>query len=173
MSFRQNVFWYVLMIVLTILILSILSIAVFAPKPEPITIGKAEVLPLADVSAVTAITPPAQESSLVKSFIDVSNKIGKYQKLIGWIYIENQQTKNQKVYVSLEKPDGAVVYYSTMPMERPDVGAYFKNPLYNSSGFSAFIPLKDGIDINAYTIRFVVKNNNGTYKSPVRKANRG
>jgi hypothetical protein len=43
-----------------------------------------------------------------------------------------------------------------MPIERPDLVTGFKNPLYNTAGFSALIPLTDGIDINACTIRFVV-----------------
>lgn len=172
MLFRHNVFWSALIAVFAILILLILGLAVCAPKPEPITMGPAAVLPVAGLSPVAAMTPPAEESRAVKSAIETSYRIGKYYKLIGWVYIENQQTAGQEAYVQLEKPDGTVVHYATMPMERPDVGITFKNPLYNTSGFSALIPLKDGFDINAYKIRFVVKNDNGIYKGPLWKAGR-
>lgn len=170
MPSRDNVFWNAFLIVLVVLIMAILGMAVFAPKPEPITIGKATILPLTGISTVTVITPPARESPLVKFNIDVSNRIGKYRKMAGWLYIENQQTKGQEVYVQFENLNGAVVQYSTRPMERPDVGTAFKNPLYNASGFHALIPLKDGLDINACPTRFVVENLNGTYKSPIWKA---
>jgi hypothetical protein len=163
-------FWNVFLIVLVILILSILGITLFALKPEPVTIGKATVLPLTGISTVTGIMPPDKKSPEVRFNIDVSHRIGKYQKMTGWLFVKNQQTKGQEVYVQFEKPEGTVVHYSTMPMKRPDVVSAFKNPLYNSSGFSALILLEDGLDINAYTTRFVVKNQSGTYKSPIWKA---
>ena len=172
MLFRHNAFWSVLISVFAILTLLILGLAVGAPKPEPITLGAATVLPVTGVSTVAAITAPAEESRAVKSAIETSYRIGKYYKLIGWVYIENQQTAGQEAYVQLEKPDGTVVHYATMPMERPDVGITFKNPLYNTSGFSALIPLKDGFDINVCKIRLAVKNDKGAYKSPVWKAGR-
>jgi hypothetical protein len=114
------------------------------------------------------------ESRAVNFYVDTNEdrnegKYG-YHYLSGWIYVNDQETRGQEVYVQFEKPDGTIVHYSTMPMERPDVGTTFKNPLYNNSGFSASIPLKDGLDINACTIRFVVSNRNGTYKSPIWKA---
>lgn len=117
------------------------------------------------------ITIPKVESQAVKFLVDQTGVRGKgisaYRYITGWIYVADQQTKGQKVYVQFEKPDGTVVHYSTMSLERPDVGTYFKNQLYNSSGFSAIIPLNDDIDINDCTIRFVVKNKKGTYKSPI------
>jgi len=73
MSFRRAVFWSVVAAVEAILILWILSLAVFTPKPEPIALGKAEVLPLTGVSTVAAITPPAQESPVVKIGINAGH----------------------------------------------------------------------------------------------------
>ena len=62
MLLRHKVFWGVLIIVFAALILLILSIAVFEPKPEPISLGKTTVLPLPPISTVAAITAPAQET---------------------------------------------------------------------------------------------------------------
>ena len=88
-----------------------------------------------------------------------------YRYLSGWIYVSGQETRGQKVFIQFEKPDGTVVRHPTMPEERPDVGAFIKNALYDASGFSALIPLKNGSDITACTIRFVVENKNGRYVS--------
>jgi len=170
MLFRHKVLWSVLIIVFAALIFLILSLSVCAPESKPITLGAATVLPPPGISIVAAITSPAKESAEVKRAFDESYKIGKYQKLAGWVFIENQETKGQEAYVQLEKPDGTVAHYATMPVERPDVGIVFKNSLYNTSGFSALIPLKDGFDINLCKMRIVVKNKNGTYKSPIWEA---
>jgi len=165
MKFRPNVFWNVFLIFLAILLVLMLSSVIFAQKSEPIANGKEMRFHLAGLSIVVEITPPAQESSRVKFYIDANNRIDKCQRISGWIYVEKQETKGQEVYVQFEKPDGMVEHYSTMRNERPDVGAYFKNELYNASGFSASIPLKDGLAIDACTIRFVVKNRNGMFLS--------
>jgi hypothetical protein len=53
-------------------------------------------LTLTDLSTIASITPPAQESPVVKIAIDANHIIGKYQKIMGWLYIENEQIKGQK-----------------------------------------------------------------------------
>ncbi len=165
MSFRHNVFWSVLAVAEVIIILFILGLVVFASKPEPISLSKAEMLPPTDVSTVAAITAPTQESLGVKIYIDAIYRIGKYQRILGWLFVENQEARGQEVYVQFEKPDGTVVHYTTFPVERPEVGIVFKNPLYNASGFAALIPLTDKIDVDACAVCLVVKNESGTHKS--------
>ena len=129
------------------------------------------------ISSRSSITTPEVESQTVKYFVDKSDVrekgISAYRYISGWVYVADQQTKGQEVYVQFVKPDGTVVHYSTMTVARPDVGAYFKNSLYDASGFIALIPLKDGSDINSCTIMFVVKNKKGIYKSPIWQAGRG
>gem|GEM_PF-1595456 len=164
--YKHNVFCSVSLIVLSILAVHFPDSAMFAREPEPAVGDKKTTFPF---SIVAAITSPAQESRTVKVNVDVNEerKEGKksYHNLIGWVFVKDQETRGQKVYVQLEKPDGKVVHYSTIPMERPEVGPAYKNPFYNHSGFYAKIPLKDGLDIDVCTIRFVVKNRNGIYKS--------
>jgi hypothetical protein len=94
---------------------------------------------------------------------------GDYYNLSGWVFVEQQETRGQKVYVRIERPNGTVVHYSSIPVERPDIEAHFKNELYKASGFNAKIPLKDIPDIDACNIRFVVTNQSGKYKSQVWK----
>ncbi len=94
MSFRQNAFWIALTIVFAGLTLWILGLAVFAPKPEPLSMGREEVLPPPQaISTIAAIWPPGKESPAVKSFIDAGSLIGKYQKIKGWVYVAGQQTR--------------------------------------------------------------------------------
>ena len=97
-------------------------------------------------------------------------KIKAYYKIVGWVYVENHDTRGQEAFIQLEKPNGDIIHYPTMPKERPDVGKQRKNKLYNASGFSASIPLNEGLDVGAFTIRLLVKNERGTYKSPAWRA---
>jgi hypothetical protein len=113
------------------------------------------------------------ESSGVNFVVDRSEKRqeGKsaFHYLSGWIYVNDHETKEQEVYVQLEKPDGTIVYYLSKPMDRFDVGTYFDNEQYNSSGFYVSIPLTDGLDVESCTIRFIVKNKDGSFLSPIWK----
>ena len=166
MSFRHTVFWSALILVFAVLILLILGLAVVSPKTETITIGTAAVLPPpAGISTIAALTLPGQDNPSVKGAIDTTYTMSEYQKIAGWVFVENQETWGQEVYVQFNKPDGTVAQYPALPAERPDIGAAHNNPLYNASGFSALIPLKDGLDINSCTISFGVKNSTGIYKS--------
>ncbi|MBN1364256.1 MAG: hypothetical protein JW976_05555, partial [Syntrophaceae bacterium] len=122
MSFRDRYFCRVLLIVLAILFVWMPNSAKSAQKPDANASDKETGFSLADLSIGVAITSPPQESSGVKFYIDACNRIDAFQRISGWVYVEKQQTRGQKVYVQLEKPDGTVVHYSTMPVERPDVG---------------------------------------------------
>ena len=137
---------------------------------EPAPGGTEAKISLAERSRAVAMTSPAEESSRVKFYVDQSERIAGFQRLFGWLYVATQQAQGQRVYCQLEKPDGAVVHFSTTPVERADVARHFNNPLYRASGFKALIPLTEDLDFDACTIRFVVQNNNGIWKSPVWQA---
>jgi hypothetical protein len=156
-----------LLILIVVLISTMRSSVLFANELKSATNGKKVDIPLDSISRIVTIIPPVQESSLVKFNIDECNRNGKFQRISGWVIVEKKQTKGQRIYVQLEKPDGVIVHYSTIPIERPDVGNFFKNPLYNASGFSAVLPLKAGLNSEACTIKFVVKNKHGVFKSKV------
>ena len=173
MQLRAAFVWRISILIFALLILWMLSLAVYTPHSEPITIGATAPPPPAGISVVVEITPSDQESPLVKSYFEECCKIGSYQKIKGWVYVENQETMGQEVCVQLKKKDGSAVHYSTMLIERRDVGIHFKNPQYNSSGFSALIPLKNSLDIDSCTIRLVVKNKNGIYTGKIWQARRG
>lgn len=164
-----NVFCSISLIVLTGMVVLMPGITMFAQEPEKSVGGKAPVFPRVELSRVVSIVPPAQQSPLVKFYVDTyeERKAGKNSchYLAGWIYVKDQETSGQEVYIQLERPDGTIVNYSTIPMKRPDVGDSFNNLLYDAAGFSASIPLKDGLDIEACRIWFVVKNRVGIHKS--------
>ncbi len=170
MPSRHSVFWTALAVAETAIIMLVLCLDVFPLKREPIILGKAELPPPKDISTFTGYAFLFQESHEAKIAIDAFYRVGNYQKILGWVFIENEETKGQKVYVQLEKPDGTVVNYTTFPVERPDVGTYFKNALYNTAGFAALIPLADQIEVDACAFCLVVKNESGTYKSAPWKA---
>lgn len=167
MSYKHKVRCSVSLILLTILAVLIPGSAIFAKKPEPTIGGKKTASPF---SIVVAVIPPTQDSPEVNFSVDISEerKEGKfgYHYLAGWIYVNDQETRGQEVYVQLERPDGTVAHYSTMPIERPDVVNAFKNQLYYISGFRSKIPLKDELDIDVCTIRLVVKIKKGIFLSP-------
>ncbi len=121
--------------------------------------------PFAGISLASAIDPPSEESKKLNVHIDSSRKLGQYLAIKGWAYADGQETMGQKIYIQLDLPDGKAVHYSTLPVRRTDVGDHFQNSLYNESGFIALIPLTDGMDADPRTIRIVVKNRTGMYKS--------
>jgi len=158
--FRLSISCSVSLIVLAVLAMVMTGSAMFAQELEPTTCSKVNIYD--DFRA--------RESHAIRFFMNLGEgrKAGKYRyhNFSGWIYVNNQDSKGQEVYIQLKKPDGIFEHYLTVPMERPDVGTGFSNPIYNHSGFSASIPLKDGLDIDACKIRLVVKNKNGIFKSP-------
>ena len=166
MPAKPGIFWSVVAAVEAILILGIFGLAVFRPKSEPITLGKAEVLPLKKRSYVAAITPPARESRDLRARLDSRRRIGKFLEIRGWAYIEDQPTSGQKVFVRFEKPNGTAVHYKTAPEERREVANRLKNPLYGDCGFIALIPRAAGLDAENSPLRLVVQNERGTYLSP-------
>jgi hypothetical protein len=124
---------------------------------------KIDLLPSVFIGTVALIAPPFLESKEIRKAINVGLKSGKYQKISGWAYVINHESRGQKVYVQFEKPDGTFVHYITFPVERPDVGKYFKNALYNYSGFITWIPLKDVPDIDSCNIRLILDCQNGNF----------
>ncbi len=150
---------------LSILILMIMNGAMFAVDSAA-TGGREEMaVSRSDPSVAISIVPPTEESQQVIFDVNAIYRIKAYQKIIGWVFVENQETRGQKVFIQLEKPNGDIIHYPTVPKERLDVGKQLKNKLYNASGFSASIPLNDGVDVDACTIRLVVKTMKGIYKS--------
>jgi len=170
MSSRHKTFCSVLQIFLVVLSMLIAGSVIFAQEPETANNGKEKSFP---ISTAVAMIPPVQESLIVTFGAGTGEErkegTSSYYYLYGWAFINDQETIGQKVYVQFEKPDGTIVHYSTMPCERADIRDYFKNELYYASGFNAKIPLKNISDIDACTIRFIVKNKSGTYKSGVWK----
>ena len=162
----DKVFWTLLALVLASLNLLVLGVVVLAPAPEPLVISGARVPPPANRGVVSAVVCPTQESLAVKVAVDPSHQIGKYQMISGWIFVDDQPTQDQEVYVQFEKPDGELVCYSTAAEARPDVGEAFANPLYKASGFNVAIPLADSVSLENCSVWFVVKNKGGVYKSP-------
>ena len=161
-----KVFWTLLALVLAGLNLLVLGVVVMAPAPEPLVISGARVPPPANLGVVSAVVCPTRESLAVKVAVDPSHQIGKYQMISGWIFVDNQPTQDQEVYIQFEKPDGELVCYSTAAEARPDVGEAFANPLYKASGFNVAIPLADSVSLENCSVWFVVKNKGGIFKSP-------
>jgi len=87
--------------------------------------------------------------------------------LTGWVYVREKETQGQEVYVQFEKPDGSVSRFLTAPSRRLDVGKGFGNPLYNHAGFAAALFLPASLNIGDCTIRLLVRNGSGTFKSAV------
>ncbi len=85
--------------------------------------------------------------------------------LSGWAYVREKETQGQEVYVQFEKPDGSVSRYLTTAMERRGIGKGFGNPLYNHAGFAAAVFLPASLNIDDCTIRLLVRNKSGTFKS--------
>lgn len=161
----NETFWRTVVAVETVLIFGMLSLALFRPEPERIPAGTTGLMPLANASSRVDITAPPEESSTVKYWIDSLVQIGNYLKVVGWAYVENQPSEGQLKYVMLEANNGTGQSYTTTRSERPDVAATFSNSLYEASGFSAFIPLTNGIDLADGTLRILIIGSTGTYLS--------
>lgn len=123
--------------------------------------------PFAGISLASVIEQPPKESKKLNVHIDSKRKLGQYLAIKGWAYADGQETLGQQIYIQLDLSDGKAVHYSTSPIQRTDVGDHFKNSLYNESGFIALIPLTDGMDTDTHTMRIVVKNKTGMYKSAI------
>jgi hypothetical protein len=165
MFIRSNIFWGIAIGALCILNLLVLLLAGNTPQPAPIGIAADIALSPPDNTSIRFIDQPGSASPLVRTFLDNQQVIGGYYILKGWAYVANQDTRGQEIFVRIQKPDGSSVHYSTTPETRLDVGAAFKNPLCNQSGFTAAIPLEPGLNLGACSIVLVVKNKDGLYES--------
>ena len=60
--------------------------------------------------------------------------------LEGWAAVSAQKgMAAEQIYVAIRQADGQTKLYSTTTRDRSDVGAYFKQPALNQSGYSAYI----------------------------------
>ena len=164
-----DLFWNGFLVFMIFSNLAALGVVIFAPQPAPVVIAETTVLPLPWSSSLKEIGHASKESPGVRFNVDVNDRIGNYHKLLGWVFLEDQQTEGQEVYVQFALPNGTARHYSTNPMRRPDVGTAFRNPLYDHSGFFALIPLEQEMDPDACTVRFVLRNRKGAYTSAIWK----
>ncbi len=169
MLLRRHIFISGLIVLEIVLILSLLRLVLYRPRAGPIVLENMS-LPLPRyMSSEASISAPVDESSILSASLDYDGVINGYEVVRGWAFLKGQETRDQKVYVQVEKADGRVVHYATTSTLRPDVGAAFKTSLYDVAGFEASIPLRDGTDADVGPLRLVVKNRNGTYKSGCNK----
>lgn len=129
-------------------------------------------LPIMNI-AIKSIDLDGESRGLESRDVVFSMRINKGRKmsqtclyhLTGWAYVKEKETQGQEVYVQFEKPDGSVSRFLTAPSERLDVGKGFGNALYNQAGFVAAVFLPVAMNIDDCTIRLLVWNNSGTFKS--------
>ena len=159
-------FFFVLFILLTVLMVSYL---LRVQSPKPLVVGSSEAPPPA-ISAPVEAAAPEQEWCCMKFSLDENKTIGKYHKIRGWAFVEQQDTSGQEIYVQIRASESSVGHFATVPVKRADVAEVFKNPLYHACGFRALIPLPGGAPLDVSKCRLVIKNASGIYTSKVLSA---
>lgn len=97
--------------------------------------------------------------STVDSFKIIDNKL----KVLGWAFLENVESSENRIFLEVQKPDGTISVYSTRKMFREDVGDAFSDDRYNYSGFYALVPISAlGKGDNLITILIGTTNRNET-----------
>jgi len=100
--------------------------------------------------------PDIQICDSMKYSIDSNKSEGEFLAISGWAFIEGKESKNQYIYLEIKDVDGNKFTMETNQYQRLDVGTYFADDRYNTSGFSTNIPLN--LISSDYTIRVIVEN---------------
>jgi len=110
-----------------------------------------------DVDITNAI--PGQ----LKSCVDVinMNEDGTVN-IRGWAFVNELNSKEQKVYLEITDSSGKTATYDTKPIDRIDVGDAYLSSKYNHSGYEALIP-SGNIVKGTITCRIYVENNGTIY----------
>ena len=82
----------------------------------------------------------------------------------GWAFVNELNSKDQKIYLKITDGSGKTATYDTKPIERIDVGDAYHSSKYNQSGFKALIPTGKFAQGNITVIIYV--ENNGTIYGP-------
>ncbi len=108
--------------------------------------------------------------NIIQSYnIDVFNKLliddYYYLDISGWIFLEDLDTSNQKVFLEFITEQGKKTY-KLDSLIRKDVSQSYNNKKYINSGFKGKIPINDASYYN-YEIRIIVVNGENISASPI------
>lgn len=113
------------------------------------------------------------ESSAVRGRLDSATISDNDIVFSGWSYEEGIDSATQQVYLNIQSDD-VNIYYSTLPVLRTDVAVFYENDLYQMSGFSTGVSLKD-FPSDESVVTLMLENNGKLYqvKSYLLKINDG
>lgn len=105
------------------------------------------------------------ESSEVVYIIDNITIKNNNLEVIGWAYLNNTESTQQKTYIEIRDNDQQIKRFTTDRINTPELAEYFSNEKYGQIRFSSKIPIGYLDKNKTYEATIVIEDNNQLYSN--------